>query len=123
LDAQPGSWSEQIHAAALEVSADRLYLEQIKLQSSPALPTTAELVARDDFIGDVARTLLENAPDVDRFALAESLDLVRKKLSKLPGADVDSLVPPVSPDEIIDASSLLVSRLLVAHAEDIEAAR
>ncbi len=123
LDADPARWRDALNSIALEISPEGLYLERIKLRTSPGLPDRAELLARDDFVGAAARELLDADPeptplDADAFA---ALD---KKLGQLQaaagGAD---LMPALSAEELAQARESLVGRLLVAHATDAEVVR
>ncbi|MCW2920584.1 MAG: Metallophosphoesterase [Thermoleophilia bacterium] len=123
LDADPARWRDALNTAALEISPEGLYLERIKLRTSPRLPDREELLAREDFVGAAARELLDADPeptplDADAFA---ALD---KKLGQLQvAAGGAELMPALSAEELAQARESLVGRLLVAHAQDAEVVR
>lgn len=123
LQADPARWRDALHAAALEISAEGLYLERVRLRTSPPLPGREELLARDDFIGAAARDLLD--ADLEPTPLdADAFSALEKKLGQLQTtAGAADLMPALSAEELARAREALVGRLLVAHAEDAEVVR
>lgn len=122
LAASPGAWRARLHDVALETSAERLYLEHVKVRTQPALPDRDDLLAREDFIGDAARSLLDagsGAPPIDDEVFAG----LAKKLAQLQGGAGHELMPAISGDELDTAREALIGRLLIAHAADAEAGR
>lgn len=123
LMANPGAWIDRLHAEALEVSADRLYIEQVKLRTSPRLDPPDVLMNREDFVGDVARLLLARSPDSKQFDVTDGFATLEKKLSKLSGGQAGGLMESVHEQEVTESAELLVSRLVVAQALANEEAR
>lgn len=131
LIAAPAAWRASLHELVMGISADDLYLERVVVETRPALPPREELLAREDFIGSAARSLLgspdglEDPPPVP--PMEELFAPLARKLGQLPAAaglgDLQSLDADAWETELTVAREALVGRLLAAHAEEAEATR
>ncbi|MCW2925984.1 MAG: metallophosphoesterase, partial [Thermoleophilia bacterium] len=122
LVADPARWRAELHTAAMGVSARGLYLEHVRFRTRPALPPVEELLAREDFIGDAAASLLRS-PVEPTSTDAEAFGALERKLAQLPAGSGDQFDRPVGQDELDAARERLLARLLVAHADEVEVAR
>lgn len=122
LESAPGRWRQELHDRALGISADSLFVEHVRFRTSPALPPLEELLAREDFIGAAALELLAT-PTGPTPLDADAFTQLDKKLAQLSGGVRDELVSPVGIEEHEAARESLLSRLLVAHADEVEATR
>lgn len=131
LVAAPAAWRSSLHELAMGISADDLYLERVVVDTRPALPAREELLAREDFIGSAARSLLDAPDGLDDPPPLPALDQLfaglDKKLAQLPAgahaADLDVLDADGWDLELAAAREALVGRLLAAHADEAEATR
>jgi len=115
LHDDPERWTAAIRAAANDVAADAVWVEQIRFETQP-MRDVDTLAERDDALGHVLRALRElRDDDVTRAALAQELGELDRKLPHelREGAEGLRLEEPATVRAILDEiEQMLVPRLL-----------
>jgi DNA repair exonuclease SbcCD nuclease subunit len=134
LSAEPGRWRDELQLAAASIGAAEVCLERVRVRTQPVLPDPEVLRERSDFVGDLARHLAaeqlaraegdgREQDDGGGGARIAALTRLDDKLRVLAAAGDALRDQPVASGELDAASDELLSRLLVAQHEELEANR
>jgi len=115
LAREPARWQQEIHAAALDLAADDIWIEQIRFETRTPLDLDA-LRKRDDPVGGLLRSIQELRTGGE--AGAALAPVFGELLAKLPAearegvGRLDLASPEALRDLLDEAEQLLVPRLL-----------
>jgi DNA repair exonuclease SbcCD nuclease subunit len=120
IAARPEQWTNDIRAAALDLSGGRVWIEKVRTATTLPVDLDAALVA-DGPVGELARLIdeLRDDPESVALLLVDNLAELRKKLPPelTEGPDAIDLGKPETTCELLDqVRQLLVSQLVSREA-------
>lgn len=123
LTDQPAHWNSLVHQAVAEAGADRVWIERARFLTEPPIPPLADIRAREDMVGDLARSLQTmEVGEATASMLDQSLAGLRGKLpAELLEGDAALSVPGLTrglelEPMLVQAERDLLSRLVSADA-------
>lgn len=120
----PATWHDRIQQVVADAGRDRVWIERIRISTTPPLPPIEALRSREDMVGELARDLAEmrKTPSMPS-ALKTSLKVLEEKIpaALLEGEDA-LVVPALSPGVALDEVLEQVERDLLSRLVDTEVA-
>lgn len=123
VDAQ-ATWHDRIQQVVADAGRDRVWIERIRISTTPPLPAIEALRGREDMVGELARELAEMRKTASMpAALETSLKTLEEKIpaALLEGEDA-LVVPGLSPGVTLDNVFEQVERDLLSRLVDTEVA-
>jgi exonuclease SbcD len=116
------TWHDQIRQIVAEVGHDRVWIERIRIVTSPPLPPLENLRARADMVGELARELAEiSAMESMPASLAASLETLAGKIpAALLEGDDPLAVPGLAAGANLQAAFKQVEHDLLSRLVDTE---
>lgn len=118
----PATWHDRIQQVVAEAGRDRMWIERIRIRTSPPLPAIEVIREREDMVGELARELAEiTMLDKMPAALETSLTTLAEKIpTALLEGEGALMVPGVSPGLALDGLFEQVERDLLSRLVDTE---